>query len=159
LDERALRHELYLHRAVEHLPLGLGIEADMAYDRLSHQLRAYQLADAGPRPCRVIGDDGELALALAHQLVHEAFRRAHTHEPANHQACPVRDHGDRTLERDRLQSPLACSATATCRRGQSAHRRKSAAIGTYTEKRPRKRRIWISDGYEGRSMSLRGLAV
>ena len=48
-------------------------------------LRVDQLADADARAGGVVGDDGEVALALPHQLVHQAFGRADAHEAADHE--------------------------------------------------------------------------
>ncbi len=98
LDQRALRHELDLHFAGQHLLLRFRIQADVADDRLAHQPGAHQLADADAGKRRVVGDDGQVALALARQFVDDAVRRADGHEAADHQARAVRDEGNGLLE-------------------------------------------------------------
>ena len=89
LDQRALRHEVHLQLAGEHLLLRLRVEADMARDRLLHRAGADQLADADAGERVVVGDHREVPLALAHELVHQALGRAHAHEPADHHARAV----------------------------------------------------------------------
>ena len=101
-DQRALRHELHLQFAGHHLLLGFGIEADVAHDGLAHQLGSNELADSPARRRRVIGDHGEIALVLAHDLVDDPLGRAHRHEPADHQACAIGDHGNRLVESERF---------------------------------------------------------
>ena len=90
-DQRALRHQVDLHLAGDHLRLGLGVQADVADDRLLHQAGADQLADAHAGHRGVVGDHGEIALALAHQFVDHVLRGAHGHEAADHQAGAVGD--------------------------------------------------------------------
>src|SRR5438045_1049930 len=46
LDERALRDELHVRLAGDHLLLRLGIEADVTHDRAPHEPRSDELADA-----------------------------------------------------------------------------------------------------------------
>jgi hypothetical protein len=93
-DQRALRDELDLHFAGHHLPLRLGIEADVAGDHLANQLGLDELANSLSRRCRVIGDYGELAFVLTHDLVDDPLGRAHRHEAADHQACAIGNHRD-----------------------------------------------------------------
>jgi hypothetical protein len=86
-----LRHQLHFKLAGEHLLLRLGVEADVAHDGLAHDPRADQLADANARQRIVVGDYGETALFLAHQLVDQPLGRAHAHEAADHHAGTVGD--------------------------------------------------------------------
>ncbi len=76
LDQRALRDELDLHFAGEHLLLGLGIEPDVACDHLANGTGSDELADADARQRRVIRDHREIAPALADQLVDDPDARA-----------------------------------------------------------------------------------
>src|SRR6185436_9007133 len=78
------------------------VEADVTDDRLAHQPGVDQLADAAARRGRVVGDHGEIAFALADDLVNQAFGRADRHEPTDHQAGAVGDHGNRFVESHRL---------------------------------------------------------
>jgi hypothetical protein len=64
----------------DHLLLGFRIQADVADDRLLHEAGTHQLADAHSRHRRVVGDHGEIALALAHQLVDHGLGSADGHE-------------------------------------------------------------------------------
>jgi hypothetical protein len=66
----------------------------MAHDRLAQQLRVDQLADPPARRRRVIGNHGKVMLFLPHDLVDDALGRTHGHEAADHQACPIGDHGN-----------------------------------------------------------------
>ena len=50
---------------------------------LRTSLAADQLADAETRRGGVVGDDGELALSLPHDLIDDPFGRADGHEPAD----------------------------------------------------------------------------
>ncbi len=52
------------------------------------------------------GDDGEVALVLSHNLIDQAFWRTDTHEPADHKARPVRDHGDGILNGNDLHGAM-----------------------------------------------------
>ena len=52
--------------------------------------------------CCVVGDDGEVALILADDLVHHALRRPNCHEASDHEAYAIRDHGYSLFERDSL---------------------------------------------------------
>ena len=106
LDQRALRHEIDLQVASHHLLLRLGIQADVAGDHLAHQSGADQLADADTRAGGVIGDDGEVALALPHDLVDQPLGVPTRHEAADQQARPVGDLRNRCFERDRLHQIL-----------------------------------------------------
>ena len=74
----------------------------MTRDRPAHQSRGHELAyaDAGLRI--VVGDDGETALALAHQFVDDALGCADTHEATDQEARPVGNHGHSLFTRDRL---------------------------------------------------------
>ena len=57
---------------------------------------------------RVVGDHRQVAFVLPHDLVDEALRRAHAHEPADHQARAVGDHGNR------LFAEIVCMFTSNC---------------------------------------------
>ena len=70
LDEGALRRELDLDLTGDHLLLGFGIEPYVASDHTLYQLCADKLADACPGSGGVIGDDSEIALSLADDLIH-----------------------------------------------------------------------------------------
>src|SRR5262245_39231187 len=54
-DQRALRHKLDFHRLGNHLPLGLGIEADVAGDGPADKLGVDQLANAASGHGIVVG--------------------------------------------------------------------------------------------------------
>jgi len=69
LGERPLGHELDLDRAVDHLPLGLGVGPDVRRDQPPYQTRRDQPADAGARERSVVGDDREAASADRDQPV------------------------------------------------------------------------------------------
>ena len=99
-DERTLRHQLDLQLAGQHLPLRFGIEANVAHDRLAHQLGRDQLADARGRHRGIVGDHRQIALVLPHDFVDDALGRADGHEAADHQACAIGDHGNRLIERE-----------------------------------------------------------
>jgi hypothetical protein len=86
-----LRHEFDLDLSGDHLLLRFGVQADMAGDHVAHESGGYQLADANPGQRGVVGDHGKPALALAHELVDDAFGRADAHEAADHQARVVRN--------------------------------------------------------------------
>ncbi len=66
-------NELDLQFARHHLPLGLGVETDAAYDCLAQELGLDQLADPLVRRRSVVGDHGEVALLLAHDLVDDVL--------------------------------------------------------------------------------------
>ena len=106
-DQRALRDKIALQFAGQHLPLRFRVEADMADDRLAHELRANELADAPPRRRRIVGDHDEVALLLADDLVDDPFGRADGHEAADHQAGAVGDERHRVGQGER--SHLASS--------------------------------------------------
>ena len=84
------------------LLLRLFVEADVAGDHLAQKLGTDELADADAGHGGVVGDHRQVALALPHQFVHQRLGRAAAHEAADHQAGPVRDPGDRFLDRCRL---------------------------------------------------------
>ena len=100
LDQRALRNELDIQLAGQHLLLGFGVEADMADDGLAHQLGADQLADAASGHRGIVGDDRKVAFVLPYDLVDHALGRADRHEATDHQACAVGDHGNRLVARE-----------------------------------------------------------
>src|SRR5262249_53033330 len=104
LDESALRHQIDDHFAGNHLLLGIGIEPDMARDCLADQPCSHELTDAPHRGSRVIGDDDQVALFLAHELIDDAFGSSRTHEASNHETCPIGDHGDGIFDRYCLHS-------------------------------------------------------
>ena len=66
-DERALRHQIDRHLAGNHLLLGLGVEADVAGDRPGEKTGPNQLANAPAGHRRIVGNDDQIALALAHK--------------------------------------------------------------------------------------------
>src|SRR3954468_15028620 len=78
----------------------------MAYDRLAQQPSPDELADAFSRHRRIVGDYRQIAFLLPRNLINETLGRAHGHETADHEACPVRNSGDCLLERDGLHCPL-----------------------------------------------------
>ena len=63
-----------------------------------------QLADADAGHGRVVGDHGQVALALAHQFVDHVLGRADAHEAADHQAGAVGDQRHRIGKRERSHS-------------------------------------------------------
>ena len=71
-----MRDELDLQLAGHHLPLRFGIETDVAHDRLAQEPGANKLANPLVRRRRVVGDDRQVALVLAHDLVDDALGRA-----------------------------------------------------------------------------------
>ena len=94
LHESALRDQVDSDVLAQHLLLCLRVQPDVGADHARH-LRAFeQLADALAGYRRVIADQGKARLLLPHQLVQQAFRRAHAHETADHDARAVRDHRD-----------------------------------------------------------------
>src|SRR5262249_38726611 len=97
LDERALRDKIDSHFSTEHLLLRFWIESDVTRDRPAHQTFIDELSNAATRNRRVVCDDGEVFLSLAHQFVDHAFRGTDGHEAANHQRSTIRDHGDGVL--------------------------------------------------------------
>ena len=70
----------------------------MAHDGLTQELGCNELSDTPTRRRRVIGDHREIAPLLADDLIDHPLGRAHSHEPADHQACAVGDHGNRLFE-------------------------------------------------------------
>src|SRR5689334_6253026 len=78
----------------------------MAYDRLAQESRLDKLAHALSRHRGIVGDHRQIAFLLPHDLVDETLGRAHGHETADHETCPVRNSGDCLLERDGLHCPL-----------------------------------------------------
>src|SRR4051812_40831780 len=81
LRQRALGHQLDLDLTRQHLPLGFRVGADMARDDLADQLGVDQLADPNAGAGRVIGNDGQVPLALTHHLVDETGRRPTAMKP------------------------------------------------------------------------------
>ena len=71
---------------------------------LADKSGADQLADAPAGHRSVVGDHGEIALSLAHELIDHALGRAHRHEAADHQARAVGNHGDRIFKRRSFSS-------------------------------------------------------
>src|SRR3954469_19800583 len=102
LYKRALRNELHFQLAGDHLLLRFSVEANVAHDRFAYELCADELAHAAAGCPGIVGDHGEIALILAHDLVDDPLRRADGHESPDHQARAVRYHGDRLLERNGL---------------------------------------------------------
>jgi hypothetical protein len=84
------------------LTLGLRVRADVTHDRLAQQLGADQLTYSLAGHGGVIGDHGEVALFLVHDLVDDTFGRADPHEAPNHDACAVGNHSNGSFERDSL---------------------------------------------------------
>src|SRR5271154_1828511 len=82
LDERALGYEIYHQAAVHHLPLCLWVQPYVAGNHLFHKLRTNELANADTRHGRVIGNHGEIALTLSHDLVDDPLGGTDGHEPA-----------------------------------------------------------------------------
>src|SRR5262245_10980973 len=109
-DQRTLRHELDLHRLGDHLPLRLGIEADVAGNGPAHEAGVDQLADAPPRHGVIVRDHREIALALTHELVDHALGRSDAHEAADHQGRAVRDQGDGVFHRNCFHGRVSVSA-------------------------------------------------
>jgi hypothetical protein len=110
LDQRALRHELDLHFASEHLLLSFGIEPDVARNDPAHQIRRHEFPDADARQRRVVGDHREVALALADELVDDPLGRANTHEAAHHQARAILNLLDRAFEGCRPHARLLATS-------------------------------------------------
>ena len=70
-----------------------------------------QLADAAAGNGGIIGDDGEFALFLPHQLVQQPLRRADAHEAADHDGRPIGDHRDGFFCGNGFHGGLRCSCT------------------------------------------------
>src|SRR4051794_6826096 len=94
LGQCALGNQFDLDLTRQHLPLGFRVGADMARDYLADQPGIDQLADPDTGPSRVIGNDGQVLLALAHRLVDETRRRTHGHEAPDHEAGTVGNSGN-----------------------------------------------------------------
>src|SRR4029453_2265905 len=77
----------------------------MAYDRLAQESRLDKLADTLSRHRGIVGDHRQIAFLLPHDLIDETLGRAHGHETADHETCPVRNSGDCLLEKDGLHCP------------------------------------------------------
>ena len=75
---------------------------------LADQTRTDELADTPPRHCRVVGDHDQIALALAHELVDQAFGSSDAHEAADHEACAIRNHGGGIFNRDGFHGSKSC---------------------------------------------------
>ncbi len=78
---------------------------------LRTQPAAHQFADADAGKRRVVGDDGQVALALAREFVDDALGRADGHEAADHQTRAVRDEGDGLLQGNGLHPVAIGSVT------------------------------------------------
>ena len=103
LDQRALRDELDLDLARDHLRLGFGVEPDVRGDEALDRAGADELADPPAGPGGVVGDDGEMLRAAADQRVDQPMGRAGAHEAADQEPRAVgyqrrgRIGGDRVL--------------------------------------------------------------
>src|SRR3954452_20872064 len=71
-----------------------------------------QLADALAGDRRVVADQRQAALLLPHHLVEQALRCSDTHEPADHDTRPGRDHCDGFFKRNGLHEGELRSARA-----------------------------------------------
>jgi len=98
--KRSLRHEGHVQATLEHQLLRLRVRADVAGDEAADEARRNQLSDAYAWPCRVIGDQGQIASALSYQFVDQATRGTDTHEAADHQARPIGDQRNSIGDRD-----------------------------------------------------------
>ena len=67
---------------------------------LRSSLASTSLPMPSPRRRSIVGDHGEIAFVLPHDLIDDALGRADGHETADHQARAVRDHRDGLFERD-----------------------------------------------------------
>ena len=116
LDQRALRHELDFDRAGEHLLLRFGIEPDVADDRPCARCpRVDELADADARQRRVVGDHGEVALALPHQLVDQTLRACR--QPMKPPIISVAPSGIAPPQRQRSSSSSVSARRQSARAG------------------------------------------
>ena len=86
-----LRHEVDAHLSGKHLPLRLGIGADMARDDSPNELGIDELADAYAWPCSVVGDHRQVPSSQLDERVDKTRRRSCPHEPADQQGGTVRD--------------------------------------------------------------------
>ena len=66
----------------------------------------YQLADSPARHRRVVGNDGEIALSLAHEFIDQALGRTDGHEPPDHEARAIWNQGDGVLKGYRFHARL-----------------------------------------------------
>ena len=89
LDERALRRELDLDFARDHLLLRLGVEADVGGDELCNRAGRDELADAVAGGSRVVRDDGQVLDAAHDYRVDEPMGRADAHEAADQADAPL----------------------------------------------------------------------
>ncbi len=91
LGQGSLRAQLDADLARDHLPLRLGIQADVRRHELLDQLRFDQAGDAETGTPGVVGDDRQVLAALAHELGDQPMRRADAHEAADHERRAVGD--------------------------------------------------------------------
>ena len=91
-DEGPLGYEIDGDLIGQHLLLCLRIEADVACGEARDECRIEQLANAFPRDRSVVADQRKTALLLPDDFVKQALRRSDTHESADHDARPGRDH-------------------------------------------------------------------
>ena len=129
--ERALRRQIDLDRAVDHLRLRLGIGADMADDRAADAARRDQLADAMARPRRIIADHGQIPASGGDDGAEKPLRRTDRHEAAEHHTGSVGDEGDRFFDRRRafhIDRLLARASAARGCGGGSCFASRSASI-------------------------------
>src|SRR5262249_18530682 len=104
-DERALWNEFDLHPPFDHQLLGLGIEPDVAGNRLADEALADKLADTSARLGRIVRNHYEIALALAHEFLDQSLGCARPHEAPNHEACPIGNQRYSFCERRCLHGP------------------------------------------------------
>ena len=87
-----MRNEIDGKLVGQHLLLRLWIEADVGRREARDECRIEQFSNAFPRHRGVVADQRETALLLPDDFVKQPLRRSDTHESANHNACPGRDH-------------------------------------------------------------------
>ena len=85
---RSLRDELDDDLTRDHLPLRLGIGADVRNDESSHELGVDQSPDANAWTRHVVGDNGEVIASLSQQFADQTVRRPDAHEAAVHSDDP-----------------------------------------------------------------------
>ena len=98
LGERALRHELELELAGQHLALELLVLADVRGDDLLHLPALEQEAHAEIVDAGVVADDRQALHAAGHERGDEVLRDAAQAEPARRDPHPVEE---QTVERVR----------------------------------------------------------
>ena len=91
LDQRALRHEVHLDLARDHLRLRLRVQTDMGHDGAGHRPSRDQLADPDARAGRVVGDHRQVAATRSDERIDQAVGRSDTHEAADEQHAAVGD--------------------------------------------------------------------